>query len=220
MTDLDLHHHVHHPADGGVTTTLVLLHGTGGDEHQLVDLARAIAPGAGLLGVRGNVREGGPTNRFFRRVAEGVFDAEDVARRTDELARFLTAAVDAYDLDPTGLLAVGFSNGANVGAATMLRHPALLRGGVLVSSMLPLTPDPVPDLAHAAVLMVQGRVDPYAPADSAEALARALADAGAAVEVAWHDDGHSLGPAQARTAGEWLRRWQAVSATDPDAAPA
>jgi phospholipase/carboxylesterase len=214
------HAHVHHPAEPDVTTTLVLLHGTGGDEHQLVDLGRLLAPGAGLLGVRGNVLEGGGTTRWFRRLREGVFDTDDVVRRTDDLAAFLTAAVEAYDIDPTGLVVVGFSNGANTGAALLLRHPDLVRAGVLVSAVLPVDPDPAPDLTGHAVLMVQGRADPYAPVDRAEALAALLADAGASVEVAWHDDGHALGRAQADVAAGWLRRWMAATAASPGTSPA
>ena len=203
-TALDTHVHVHVPGDPGNPATLVLLHGTGGDERQLLDLGRAIAPGAGLLGIKGNVRENGVVTRWWRRLAEGVFDEADLIARTDELGAFLDAAVDAYGLDATALVPVGFSNGANTGAALLLRRPDLVRGGVFVSSMLPFTPEVTPDLSHAGVLMVQGRVDPFAPADRAELLAGLLADAGASVEVSWHDDGHALGPAQAAQAKRWL----------------
>jgi phospholipase/carboxylesterase len=220
MAPLDSHRHVHVPADDGVATTLVLLHGTGGDERQLLDLGRMLAPGAGLLGVRGNVLEGGQVTRWFRRLREGVFDTDDVIARADDLADFLAVAVEHYDLDPDGLIAVGFSNGANIAAATMLRRPGLLRGGALVSAMLPFRPDPLPDLSHAGVLMVQGRVDPYAPADQAEALAALLADAGASVEVAWHDQGHTLGQPQVEVATRWLAKFMAATAASPDSSPA
>lgn len=220
MGALDLHEHVLLPGEAGVTTTLVLLHGTGGDEHQLVALGRAVAPGAALLGVRGNVVEGGQATRFFRRLREGVFDTDDVRRRADDLADFLAAAVEAHDLDPTGLVALGFSNGANIAAATMLARPSILRGAVLVSSMLPFEPAARPDLAHAGVLMLQGRVDPYAPADQAEALAGLLADAGAAVDLRWHDDGHALGPSQAQQIQGWLGTFMAGTAASPGASPA
>ena len=216
---LDSHTAVHVPAEPGVTTTLVLLHGTSGDERQLLDLGRMLAPGAGLLGIRGNVREGG-ANRWFRRLAAGVFDTEDVITRADALGGYLDAAIPAHDLDPSGLLAIGFSNGANIGAALLLRRPDLLRGGVLVSSMRPFTPEVAPDLTAAAVLMLQGRGDPHAPPEEAEALATLLTDAGAAVHLRWHDDGHALGPAQATQARDWVTRWQAGTAADPDRSPA
>ncbi|HUG83898.1 MAG TPA: alpha/beta hydrolase [Euzebya sp.] len=219
MTALDSHTHVHVPADPGVATTLVLLHGTGGDERQLLDLGRLIAPGAGLLGVRGNVREAGRVTRWFRRFGEGTFDTADVIARSDDLAGFFTAAIEAYDLDPDGLVGVGFSNGANMAAATMLQHPGVLRGGVLFSAMLPLRPQPLPDLSTAAVLMVQGRVDPYAPADQAEALAVLLADAGASVEVAWHDEGHATGATQAAEAKRWLTAFRVGTGASPGATP-
>lgn len=217
---LDSHSHVHVPAEPGVRTTLVLLHGTGGDERQLLDLGRRIAPGAGLLGIRGNVLEGGRTTRWFRRLREGVFDTEDLVSRSDQLGTFVDAAIGEYHLHPDGLLAMGFSNGANTGAALLLRRPALLRGGVFVSSMLPFTPEHVPDLSHAAVLMVQGRVDPYAPAEQAEALAALLTNAGAAVDLRWHDQGHALGPLQATIVHEWLARWQSGTAASLGATPA
>ncbi|HUG86344.1 MAG TPA: alpha/beta hydrolase, partial [Euzebya sp.] len=118
-----------------------------------------------------------------------------------------------------GLVGVGFSNGANMAAATMLQHPGVLRGGVLFSAMLPLRPRPLPDLSTAAVLMVQSRLDPYAPADQAEALALLLADAGASVEVRWHDDGHALGPAQVAQAQAWLAAFMVGTGAAPGATP-
>jgi phospholipase/carboxylesterase len=117
-------------------------------------------------------------------------------------------------------VAVGFSNGANIAAATLLRRPGLLRAGVLVSSMLPFRPEAVPDLSSTAALLVQGRVDPYAPAEQAEALAELLAEGGAAVDLRWHDDGHALGPAQAEVARAWLQRLMAGTAASPGTSPA
>lgn len=211
--------HVHVLEPGNSPTTLVLLHGTGGDEHQLLPLGQALDPDATRLGVRGNVREG-PSNRFFRRLAEGVFDTEDVRRRADDLAAFLRHAVDNYDLDPTRLVAVGFSNGANIAAAVLLTNPDVLRAAVLFSAMQPLPPGPsAGDLSHAAVLLVQDRTDPIAPPEQAEALAGRLADSGAAVDLRWHGDGHTLGPAQVDVAREWLRRWRTATAADAASSP-
>lgn len=212
------HAFTHRPPPGASRTTLVLLHGTGGDEHQLLELGRVLDPEAGRLGIRGNVLEGGHP-RFFRRLAEGVFDHDDVARRADDLDVFLGRVAAELALDPDGLVAVGFSNGANIAAATALRHPDRFRALVLFSAMDPL-PDAVPgDLSHLAVLQVQGRHDPHAPPDQAERLAARFRDADAATEVVWHDDGHALGPTQVEIALGWLRRWRAATAADAGASP-
>ena len=127
-------------------TTLLLLHGTGGDEEDLIPLGRALRPGAGMLSPRGKVLERGAP-RFFRRLAEGVFDQEDLARRTEELAEFIEAAAKTYKLDRDGIVAVGFSNGANIAASLLLRRPGLLRRAVLLSPIVPFEPDTPPDLS-------------------------------------------------------------------------
>ncbi len=124
---------------------LLLLHGTGGDEDDLVPLGRALVPGWALVSPRGKVLEGGAP-RFFRRLAEGVFDQEDLVARTHELAGFVEAAAVEYGLDRDRIVAVGFSNGANIGASLLLLHPGLLAGAVLLRAMVPFEPDPLPDL--------------------------------------------------------------------------
>src|SRR5687768_2905514 len=116
--------------------TLLLLHGTGGDENDLIPLGRALLPGAGMLSPRGKVLENGMP-RFFRRIAEGVFDQEDLATRTDELAQFIEQSVKEYKLDAKSIVAVGFSNGANIAGSLLLRHPGVLRGAILLSPMVP-----------------------------------------------------------------------------------
>src|SRR5262249_44741086 len=143
------------------STTLLLLHGTGGDEEDLIPLGRALLPGAGLLSPRGKVLERGAP-RFFRRLAEGVFDQEDLARRTAELASFIGAAVKSYELDPDGIVAVGFSNGANIAASLLLRRPGLLRAAVLLSPMVPFELATLPDLSGTAIFIGGGRRDPIA----------------------------------------------------------
>src|SRR2546422_1114596 len=149
------------------STTLLLLHGTGGDEEDLIPLGRGLLPGAGLLSPRGKVLERGAP-RFFRRIAEGVFDQEDLARRTEELAQFIEAAAKTYDLDLQGIVAVGFSNGANIAGSLLLRRPGLVRGAVLLSPMVPFEPDRLPDLTGTSVFIGAGRADSMAPPAQAE----------------------------------------------------
>ena len=192
-------------AESAGSTTLLLLHGTGGDEDDLIPLGRALLPGAGLLSPRGKVLENGAP-RFFRRIAEGVFDLEDLAQRTDELAEFITSAVRTYGLDPTGIVAVGFSNGANIASSLLLRHPGLLRGAVLLSPMVPFEPDSRPDLAGTSVFIGAGRADSISPPAQAERLAVVLGESGADVTVHWEPGGHALTKAEVDAAGRWLSR--------------
>jgi predicted esterase/catechol 2,3-dioxygenase-like lactoylglutathione lyase family enzyme len=185
------------------STTLILLHGTGGDEEDLLPLGRALLPGAGMLSPRGKVQEEG-ASRFFRRVAEGVFDQEDLARRTEELADFIEAAGKTYELDRDGFVAAGFSNGANIAASLLLRRPGLLRGAVLLSPMVPFEPDALPELAGTSVFIGAGRADPLVPAVQAERLAQMLRDAGARVTLHWESGGHTITQAEVNAARQWL----------------
>ena len=191
------------PAAGG--TTLLLLHGTGGDENDLLPLGRLLLPGAGMLSPRGKVRENGAP-RFFRRLAEGVFDQEDLARRTNELADFVRAAAETYQLDPNGIVAVGFSNGANIAASLLLRHPGVLRGAVLLSPMVPFEPESLPDLSGTAVFIGAGQTDPIAPPEKAERLAELLRRAGADVTVHWDPGGHAVSWEEVDAARRWVTR--------------
>jgi predicted esterase len=184
-------------------TTLLLLHGTGGDEEDLLPLGRALLPGAAMLSPRGTVRERGAP-RFFRRLAEGVFDQEDLARRTDEPADFVVAAVANYQLARDGIIAVGYSNGANVAASLLLRRPGVLRGAVLLSPMVPFEPDRPPDLRSTAVFISAGRTDPIAPAAQAERLAGLLQRAGAEVTLHWTDGGHAISNGAMDAARQWI----------------
>jgi glyoxalase family protein len=185
------------------STTLLLLHGTGGDEEDLLPLGRALLPGAGMLSPRGKVLEGGAP-RFFRRLREGVFDQEDLARRTEELADFVAAAAKTYNLDPNGIVAVGFSNGANIAASMLLRRPGLLRGAVLLSPMVPFEPPSAPDLTGTAVFIGAGRADRIAPPAQSERLGELLRQAGAKVTVHWEPGGHALTDTEVRAANEWI----------------
>lgn len=182
--------------------TLLLLHGTGADENDLLPLGRHLLGGASMLSPRGKVLENGAP-RFFRRLAAGVFDVDDLIERAGELAAFVRAATSAYGLAPDKLVAVGFSNGANIAAATMLLHPGVLPAAVLLRAMVPLEPDPQPDLSGSRVLISSGRADPMVPSDNVERLAGLFRSTGADVTLHWHPAGHSL----ARGEDEQVRRW-------------
>jgi len=195
--------HVFEPGASG--TTLLLLHGTGGDERDLIPLARRVAPGASLLSPRGPVLEAGMP-RFFRRLAMGVFDEEDVVRRVGELGVFVRAAAARYGFDPSTLRALGYSNGANMAAAMLLLDGAALAGAALVRAVLPIEPLRLPDLTGKPVLIAAGRNDPYAPVARVEALAARLTSAGAAVELRWSEGGHAPEPEELGAVGEWIAR--------------
>lgn len=184
-------------------TTLLLLHGTGGDEDDLIPVGRSLLPGAGMLSPRGKVLERGMP-RFFKRLAEGVFDQQDLAQRTDELAHFIEAAAATYSLRRDGIVAVGFSNGANIAGSLLLRRPGLLRAAVLFSPMVPFEIEMPVDLSDTRVLIVAGRADTIAPAGQAERLAGILRDAGADVTLHWEPGGHELTGAGAKEARRWL----------------
>lgn len=185
----------------GERLTLLVLHGTGGDENDLVPLAHRLAPEAAILSPRGKVLENGMP-RFFRRLAEGVFDEADLIERTHELAQFVQDAAERYAFDPERVVAVGYSNGANIAASLMLLEPGVLAGGVLFRAMPPLTPPSPPDLSPVRAFIAAGRLDPYSR--RAEELARLLEQHGARVDLRWLDAGHELTPADVELAQEWL----------------
>src|SRR5438477_11104234 len=148
---------------------LLLLHGTGGDENDMIPVGRDLDPTAALLSPRGNVLENGMP-RFFRRLAEGVFDEEDVIRRAHELADFVGATAARYEFDPKRVIAVGYSNGANIAAAILLLRPEVFVSAVLFRAMVPLVPPGLPNLAHARVLLLSGKQDVIVPMENAERL--------------------------------------------------
>lgn len=189
--------------DPAAAPTLLLLHGTGGDENDLLPLGRMLGPNASLLSPRGQVSENGMP-RFFRRLAEGVFDIPDLILRAGELAAFVPAAAHAYDFDVSRLTAVGFSNGANIAAALLMLHPDILRSAVLFHAMVPLRPAKLPDLTGTRVFLGAGRQDPLIPPAQTEKLAALLREAGAEVTLHWQSGGHSLGREEAQAAAEWL----------------
>ena len=196
--------HRYVPATAGDKTTLLLLHGTGGDENDLLPLGPAITPTAGLLSPRGKVLEHGMP-RFFRRLAEGVFDVPDLIARTHELAGFVAAAAAHHGFDADRVVAAGFSNGANIAASLLLLRPGVLQGAVLLSPMVPLEPETPADLKGAPVLIGAGRQDPIASPAGTEALAELLRRSGAEVTVHWHAGGHSITPDEVAAARDWMR---------------
>lgn len=184
--------------------TLLLLHATGGDEHQLVALASDLAPAAALLAPRGTVMENGHTRRFFRRHAAGALDIPDLKERADELAADVRERLAGYGRDPARVVALGYSNGANIAVGLMFRDPGLLAGAALLRPMLPYTPTPLPALAGTRVLVAAGAADPYGPGDMTEALQGLLTAAGADAQVAVQPAGHELTAGDIDVTRAWL----------------
>lgn len=180
---------------------LLLLHGTGGDEHDLVPLGRAVAPGASLLSPRGKVLEGAAP-RFFRRLAEGVFDEADLTARTHELADFIGEARARYGLPSP--IALGFSNGANIAASLLLLRPEALAGAALLRAMPPFRDPPLVDLTAKPVLLLSGLMDPIMPAAASTRLAEAFAAAGAEVRHQPLPGGHGLTQADIGQLSGWF----------------
>ncbi len=194
-----------HRFEPGTSTAapLLLLHGTGGDETDLLPLGKALAPDRALLSPRGKVLENGMP-RFFRRLAEGVFDEQDVVKRANELADFIVEAGKAYGLPKP--VAVGFSNGANIAAAILLLRPEALSGAILLRAMVPLAKPPQAALAQTPVLIVSGASDPIIPASNAKLLATMLKDANADVTHETLPTGHNLTQNDVTIATKWLNR--------------
>lgn len=200
VLDLSLHHRFV-PGTEPKRAPLLLLHGTGGDETDLLPLGHAVAPGAALLSPRGAVSENGMP-RFFRRLAEGVFDEADLCRRTEDLAAFVNAARERYSLAPP--IAVGFSNGANIAAALLLLKPGMLAGAVLLRAMVPFQQPPVAMLASTPVLLLSGLTDRIVPTANAERLALQLRHAGAAVTHKTLPTGHGLSNDDEQAISSWI----------------
>jgi len=187
----------------GSATTLLLLHGTGGSESDLIPLGRALLPGSALLSPRGKVLENGMP-RFFRRLAEGVFDLDDLKLQTGALARFIHDATARYDLDPHRIVAAGYSNGANIAASVLLTDPTVLSGAALFRPMVPFVPDSSPDLKEFPVLLTGGRRDPIVRPEQTQTLAAMFERAGAKVSIHWHSGGHELGNDDIDAAKQWI----------------
>ena len=191
------------PASVAGAPTILALHGTGGDENDLIALTRMISPASAVLSPRGRVLEHGKP-RFFRRLAEGVFDLEDLHARTEELADFVTDSAARYHFDPARIVAVGYSNGANIAGSLMLSKPGVLAGGVLLRPMVPFEPESLPDLRGTTVLLSAGRHDQMIPQTSTERLRELLQQSNADVTLAWYDADHSLLPREMEQAARWF----------------
>lgn len=212
MTGIQTFEHRFEPGRSGNATPLLLLHGTGGDENDLLPLGRTLAPHAPLLSPRGKVLEHGMP-RFFRRFDEGVFDEQDVRHRADELADFVNAARKEYGIGRP--IAVGYSNGANIAAAVLLTRPDAFAGAVLLRAMVPLSDPPRPDLAGKSVLLLTGRMDPIAPAENAGRLASLLRQGGANVDHRTVPAGHALSHADVAAATTWLANLRSPAMQEP-----
>jgi predicted esterase len=194
---------VHEFVAGSSKRTLLLLHGTGGNERDLIPLGRELDPRAALLSPRGKVLENGMP-RFFRRLAEGVFDLEDLKKRTNELANFVAAAAQHYGFAGDRVVAVGYSNGANIAASMLLLRPEVLSAAILFRAMVPLVPETQPNLSSLRVWIGGGKFDPIVPASETRQLVELMRDAGADVTLRYFRAGHELTSADVEGAREWL----------------
>ena len=196
--------HRYIPAADPSRPPLLLLHGTGADENDLIPLGEMLAPGAALLSPRGKVSENGMA-RFFRRHEEGVWDIPDFEARTNELAAFLSESRALYRLPPPVVL--GFSNGANIGWSLLRRDPDQLAGALLMRAMLPFDPRPLPDLTDFPVLLLSGKDDPLVPSEQPSYFAALLGEAGADVTLEMVPAGHTLTQQDLVFAFNWLERY-------------
>ena len=186
--------------------TLLLLHGTGGTEDDLIPLGNQLAPNASILSVRGKVLENGMP-RFFRRLEEGVFDLEDLKMRTDELAEFLTKSSSKYMFDEKRIIAVGYSNGANIAASLLLRRPESLAGAILFRAMVPYSPTVMPDLSNKSIILLEGLYDPIVSTTEAQRLLEIFTNAQSNVTLKWQDSGHNLTNEDIIAAKKWLESY-------------
>ena len=198
---------IHEFVPGKSARTLLLLHGTGGNERDLIPLGHELDPTASLLSPRGKILENGMA-RFFRRLAEGVFDLEDLRKRTNELADFVVSAATHYKIDINTIVAVGYSNGANIAASMLLLRPEVLSAAILFRAMVPLVPETLPNLKAVRVWIGAGESDPIIPASEAKQLAELLRTASADVTIRFFQSGHQLTSDDVDLAREWLTRLQ------------
>lgn len=190
---------------GSSSRTLLLLHGTGGTEQDLIPLAGLIDPEASILSVRGNVLENGMP-RFFRRLAEGVFDVEDLIFRTNELNTFLNEAAMKYEFDRSDVVAIGYSNGANIAGSLLFHNADSLRGAILHHPMVPRRGIELPDLTGVPVFIGAGKNDPICTPEETMDLDVMLTNAGAQTEVHWEMNGHSLTQTEVNEAATWYKK--------------
>ncbi len=199
--------HVYEP--GSSNLTILALHGTGGNEHDLVPMAKMVAPNANVLSPRGKVLEGADHHRFFRRIAEGVFDIEDLKFRSHELADFVTAASKEYSFDPGNVYALGFSNGANIASSLFFLRPEILAGGAILRGMVPLDLErgeleKLPDLTSKKIFLANGTRDPIVPLENAKKLASMYTQTGATVTHELNPASHGLIQSDLQAMKRWF----------------
>ncbi|WP_422659779.1 alpha/beta hydrolase [Paenibacillus sp. EC2-1] len=199
------HHHLYQQGTSADAITLLLLHGTGGNEEDLLPLAEMISKDANILSVRGNVSENGMP-RFFRRLAEGVFDIEDLIQRTHDLKEFIDQAAENYNFDRKRVVAVGYSNGANIAASLLFHYSDALQGAVLHHPMVPLRDKELPDLSGVPVFIAAGRRDMMCPPQESEDLNSMLTEAGADAQLHWEQGGHQLSLTEVEAAAIWFKQ--------------
>jgi phospholipase/carboxylesterase len=197
--------HIYQQGTDTNAPVLVLLHGTGGTERDLLPLAGHISPGSSVLSVRGNVLENGMP-RFFRRLAEGIFDEEDLLFRTKELSEFLDQAAIDYSFDRNNVVAIGYSNGANIAGSLLFHYPGALKGAILHHPMVPRRGVPLPDLTGLPCFIGAGKNDPICSPQETEELSGLLKQAGASVTVHWESFGHQLTSSEVNAAAEWFKQ--------------
>src|SRR4029079_7044212 len=185
--------------------TLLLLHGTGGNEEDLIPLGKELSSNASILSVRGKVLENGMP-RLFRRLKEGIFDMEDLKLRTNELAEFILNSSSVYELELERIIAVGFSNGANIGASLLLRRPEVLSGAILFRAMVPFIPKVLPDLSNKHVLLSEGLHDPIVSREEAQNLLKLFMRTHSDAALEWQDSGHNLVQEDIEASRRWLER--------------
>ena len=191
--------------DNNDSLTFILLHGTGGNEDDLIPVGQMLSSSASLLSPRGKVLENGMP-RFFKRLAEGVFDMEDLKFRTKELADFVKEASNTYSFNLNKTIAVGFSNGANIAASLLLSYPETIKGAILFRAMIPFIPENMPDLSGKKVLLSAGTFDPIVSKSQIEGLLNILQKSGADVTLKWQQSGHNLTQKDIFDAKEWLEK--------------
>ncbi|MCU6713061.1 alpha/beta hydrolase [Paenibacillus sp. J5C_2022] len=196
--------HIYREGTSDTAPVLLMLHGTGGTEHDLLPLAQLVSPESAVLSVRGNVLENG-MSRFFRRLAEGVFDEEDLVLRTRELNDFLNSAASQYGFARDNIVAVGYSNGANIAASLLFHYSGALRGAILHHPMVPLRGLVLPDLTGISCFIGAGENDPICSPEESGELEKLLTGAGAAVRMHWERAGHSLTATEANAAAVWFK---------------
>lgn len=197
--------HIYNPPQDTSKPTFLLLHGTGGTETDLLPTAGHIDPQAGVLSVRGNVSENGMP-RFFKRLSEGVFDMEDLRERTEELHAFIGQAAEQYGFDRNNVIAIGYSNGANIAANLLFTYSDSLKAAMLHHPMVPDREAKLPDLAGTCVFIGAGTNDPICPKEESIDLDRLLREAGADVELHWENRGHQLTMEEIAAAKAWYEK--------------